>query len=89
MILFRKINNDDVIPRQMVPFMDQDTLKGPKLDLYVLLKIIKNISGSKAKSFDLKYAVNQTYKGRIPEREKMGEEAIKVLNYTTIKGGSV
>ena len=74
------------IGRMMVPFMRDQTLKGPKLQLYLLLKILKVVTGAKTRSFDLKLAMDMTYLNSVPDENKLGEAVLKVWNYQTIKG---
>ena len=84
--MFRKINSKDVIGRMMIPFMRNETLKGTKLDLYLLLKILKMLTDAKTRSYDLKFCMDMTYYNDLPDKNKLGEAVEKVLKYWTMKG---
>ena len=67
--------------------MNDQTLKGKKLDLYVILKIIKYCTGSSARSYQCKYAVKDTFKiKRIESMEEVGAAIREVVQYKTIRG---
>ena len=67
--------------------MDKQTLKGKKLDLYVLLKIIKYCTGSSARSYQCKYAVNDAFTNKsIESMEEVGTAIKEVIHYRTIRG---
>ena len=67
--------------------MNEQTLQGKKLDLYVLLKIIKYCTGSSARSYQCKYAVKEALKNkRIESTEEMGAAIKEVIHYKTIRG---
>ena len=83
---FRRISPKVTIGRMMVPFMRDQTLRGPKLQLYLLLKILKVVTGAKTRSFDLKFAMDMTYGNSVPDENKLGEAVKKVWNYKTMKG---
>ena len=68
----------------MVPFMNEKTLMGAKLELYILLKILKIITNTPATSFKIKYAVNTVFNNSVPD--KLGEAALRILNFRTLKG---
>ena len=75
-----------MIPRQTLNFMSDTTLRGPKLDVYILLKILKIITDSAAKSYEVKYSLNLVYINSLPDEEKLGEAALTVMDYKMIKG---
>ena len=67
--------------------MNAQTLKGKKLDLYVLLKIIKYCTGSSARSYQCKYAVEEAFKNKsIESMEELGAAIKEIINYRTIRG---
>ena len=66
--------------------MHEDTLKGTKLQVYVLMKILKFCTGSSAKSYQCKFAVNQVLANKVPASNKIGEAIRNVINYQNIRG---
>ena len=70
----------------MLPFMSSTTLKGGKLQLYLLLKIIKMLTAANTRSFDLKFAMDMTYGNTVPELNQLGEAVENVLQYYSMKG---
>merc|ERR1712181_110714 len=66
---------------------DDQTLKGKKLEAYVLLKILKFCTGSSARSYQCKFAVDQTFINTgIESMEEMGTAIKEIINYDTIRG---
>ena len=60
---------------------------GRKLDMYVLMKIIKYCTGSSARSYQCKFAANQVLTGRKDVSMKELGAAIKeTLHHSTIRG---
>ena len=84
--MFRKINSKTVIGRMMLPFMSSETLSGGKLQLYLLLKIIKMLTAANTRSFDLKFAMYQTYTNNLPDLNQLGLAVENVLQFPTMKG---
>ena len=66
--------------------MNEDTLKGTKLQVYVLIKIIKFCTGSSAKSYQCKFAVEMVLMNKEPASDKIGEAIRDVINYQNIRG---
>ena len=67
--------------------MNENTLMGRKLDLYVLMKIVKYCTGSSAKSYQCKFAANQVLTGRKDVSMKELGAAIKeTIHHSTIRG---
>ena len=67
--------------------MDEQTLQGKKLDLYVILKIIKYCTGSSARSYQCKYAVKEAFMNKSVESMDEVVTAIKeVIHHKTIRG---
>ena len=70
----------------MIPFKRDATLKGTKLHVYILLKIMKQIMDAKTRSFDIKYAMDMTYQNSVPKEEKLGEAALTIMKYKMMRG---
>ena len=66
--------------------MKSNTLKGTKRDVYILAKMVKYFTGSGAKSYECKYAVDSVLYNKEPAMDKLGEALLKVLNHETIRG---
>ena len=67
--------------------MDEATLLERKLDVYVLIKIIKYCTGSSARSYQCKYAVEDALKNQsIESMEEVGAAIKKVIHFQTIRG---
>ena len=67
--------------------MNEQTLEGKKLDLYVILKIIKYCTDSSARSYQCKYAVEDVLKNKsIDSMEELGAAIKEVMEYSTIRG---
>ena len=66
--------------------MNEETLKEKKLDLYVILKIIKYCTGSSARSYQCKYAVGDALKNKVIKSMDMGAAIKKVIHFKTIRG---
>ena len=67
--------------------MKDETLKGRKMDVYVLLKILKYCTGSPAKSYQMKYAVDRVFGNKsIDSTEDLGPALKMIIHYKTIRG---
>ena len=67
--------------------MRDETLKGKKMDAYVLLKILKYCTGSPARSYQLKYAINDVLRNKIIDStENLGPALKKIIHYFTLRG---
>ena len=67
--------------------MSDGTLRAKKLDVYVLLKILKYCTGSSAKSYQCKYAVKETFNNKsIENTEELGEAIKNVIHHRTLRG---
>ena len=73
-------------PLQSLLFMDADTLRGTKKEVYVLMKVLKYITGSSAKSFQLKWAVDHVFRNMDPDSEKLGQALHQVMDHKTVRG---
>ena len=55
--------------------------------MYVLLKILKYCTGSSARSYQCKYAVNETFMNKsIESMEELGASLKEIIHYQTIRG---
>ena len=55
--------------------------------MYVLIKIIKYCTGSSARSYQCKYAVNDAFKNKnIESMEAVGSAIKEIIQYKTIRG---
>ena len=66
--------------------MDQYTLEGTKKKIYQLLKILKFLTNSPAKSYDCKFAVKEKLKNKMPAENELGKGLKEVMEHYTIKG---
>ena len=87
-VKFRLINRDTVLPGQTLLFMSDATLKERKLEAYVLLKILKYCTGSSARSYQCKFAMDQAVLGSngIESMEEVGPALKKIIHYRTLRG---
>ena len=86
-VKFRLINRDTVLPGQTLLFMRDETLEGKKLEAYVLVKILKYCTGSSARSYQCKFAVNGAFLNKsIESMEEVGAAIKEVINFKTIRG---
>ena len=57
------------------------------MDVYVLIKIIKYCTGSSARSYQCKYAVNHALRNKsIESMEEVGAAIKEIIQYKTIRG---
>ena len=67
--------------------MRGETLKGRKMDVYVLLKILKYCTDSPARSYQMKYAINDVFLNKsIGSTEDLGSAIKEIIHYKTIRG---
>ena len=67
--------------------MNDQTLKGKKLELYVILKIIKYCTDSSARSYQCKYAVEEALRNKsIESMEELGAAIKEAIHHYTIRG---
>ena len=67
--------------------MSEKVLKGKKLEAYVLLKVLKYCTGSSAKSYQCKFAVQQVFGNKdIESMEELGAAIKEIIQYDTIRG---
>ena len=86
-VKFRLINKNTVLPGQTLLFMRDETLQGKKLNAYVILKILKYCTGSSARSYQCKFAVDQAFANKnIESMEEVGAAIKEIIHYFTIRG---
>ena len=67
--------------------MSDNTLMGRKMDAYVLLKILKYCTDSQARSYQMKYAVDQVFANKsIDSTNDLGRAIKEIIHYKTIRG---
>ena len=67
--------------------MESRTLEGSKTDVYSLIKVLKYCTGSKARSYQCKFAVHDALGMKNPPSpDKIGEAIQEVINHKTIRG---
>ena len=67
--------------------MDDQTLAKRKLDVYVLLKILKYCTGSSCRSYQCKYAMERAFVSkRIESMEEVGAAIKESIQFKTIRG---
>merc|ERR1712155_280783 len=76
---FRLISRNTVLPGQTLLFMSDFTLSERKLEVYVLLKILKYCTGSSVKSYQCKFATHMTNLNKRTESMAEVGKAIKAI----------
>ena len=67
--------------------MDDKVLQERKLDAYVILKLLKYCTGSLARSYQCKFAVQQVLTNKnIKSMEEVGAAIKEIIHYQTIRG---
>ena len=67
--------------------MDDYVLRGRKLEVYVLLKVLKYCTGSSATSYKVKFAVQQVLMNKeIESVDELGAAIKEIIHYKTIRG---
>ena len=80
------INPDTCLATHGLPIMDERTLAGSRKPLYILMKIIKKLADSSAKSYQLKNAVAELYRHKYPDDNNLGTAAERVMKHRDIRG---
>ena len=66
--------------------MSDKVLMGRKLELYVLLKILKYCTGSSAQSYQCKFAAQQVFMNKsIESMEEVGTALKEIIDFKTIR----
>ena len=81
------ISRETVVAEQSLLFYASYTLAGWKLQVYVMLKILKLLlkTRSKVTSYTLKFAVDQALLNMKPTKEELSSCIEKVLKYKTLR----
>ena len=67
--------------------MDEKVLSGRKLEVYILLKILKYCTGSSATSYKVKFALQQVFMNKeIESMDELGAAIKKIIHHKTIRG---
>ena len=67
--------------------MRDETLKGRKLNLYQMLKILKYCTGSSATSYQCKFVIDHEFKNKnIESMEELGAAIKEIIHCKTIRG---
>ena len=72
---------------QSLLFLNDTTLRGLKLIVYVLIKILKFCTGSSTKSYQCKFAIDNVLKNRdVSDVEELGDLIQEVIHHNTLRG---
>ena len=71
---------------QSLLFLDQFSLLGKKREVYVLLKILRFCTGSSAKSYQCKYAIDERLHNLNPEKIDFCDALTDVLQFPSLRG---
>ena len=67
--------------------MNDHTLEGRQMDVYVLLKILKYCTGSPSRSYQIKYELNDVFSNKtIDSTKDLGSAIKKVIHHGTLRG---
>ena len=67
--------------------MNDTVLEGRKLEVYVLLKVLKYCTGSSATSYRVKFAVQQVFLNKeLESMDELGGAIKEIIHYKTIRG---
>ena len=86
MCRLKRINLDTVCAVDSKPFMTRDTLAGTRRTLYILLKILRKITDSSVKNYQMKVAVATVFKNRYPVKGRIGEAVLEMMRHQHIRG---
>merc|ERR1711951_133479 len=70
---------------QSLLFLNDSTLSGLNLSVYVLIKVLKVCTGSSAKSYQCKFGISCVLNNR-NDVEELGDLIQKVIHYYTLRG---
>ena len=71
---------------QSLLLLDQFSLLGKKREVYVLLKVLKFCTGSSAKSYQCKYAIDERLHNLNPEKIDFCDALTDVLQFPSLRG---
>ena len=70
---------------QSLLFLNNATLHGLKLRVYVLIKILKFCTGSSAKSYQCKFGISHVLKNQVVAAEDLWKAIQEVIHYQTLR----
>eukprot|EP00092_Neocalanus_flemingeri_P033395 GFUD01036311.1.p1 GENE.GFUD01036311.1~~GFUD01036311.1.p1 ORF type:complete len:1191 (+),score=243.44 GFUD01036311.1:19-3591(+) len=82
----KRINLDTVCAVNSKPFMTKGTLAGTRRTLYILLKILRKLTDSSVKNYQMKVAVATVFKHIYPVKGKIGEAVLEMMRHQHIRG---
>ena len=71
---------------QTLLFLHEQSLQGFRRACYVLIKILKFCTGSSAKSYQCKAALEDALKGKVVEAGEAGSVLREVIHHFTLRG---
>ena len=71
---------------QSLLFLDPFSLLGRKSDIYVLLKVLKYCTGSSAKSYQCKYAIDDKLHNNNQEQIDLCDAIREVIQFPSLRG---
>ena len=71
---------------QSLLFLNDTTLLDLKLNVYVLMKILKFCTGSTVKSYQCKFAIHHVLVNRVVAAGELGSVIQEVIHYVTLRG---
>ena len=75
-----------IFPQSLL-FLNDNTLRGFKRNVYVLIKILKFCTGSSVKSYQCKFAISDILKNRdVIDVKELGDLIKEVIHHHTIRG---
>ena len=66
-------------------FLRKDTLRGSKLEVYVLLKLLKTLTKAPVTSYKIKWAVNQMLNNTQVDEAGIGSAIQESMNHLSIR----
>ena len=67
-------------------FLNEQTLAGRKLTVYVMMKILKMVTQAKVTSYQIKWAVSESLLNMTQDKILLGEAIQRVMDHHTIRG---
>ena len=71
---------------QSLLFLNDKTFGGLRLNVYVLIKILKFCTNAPVKSYQVKYAISQVVANRDIAGEEVGKAIQDVIHFHTLRG---
>ena len=67
--------------------MNDKVLRGCKLEVYILMKVLKYCTGSSSTSYKVKFAVQQVFMNKeIENMDELGPAIKEIIHHNTIRG---